>query len=312
MIRDIRRGDAARYFELLKGQFPEESALLGGRPESFEKVVRRAFRWDSRLILGLLRLVGRRIFRGLIIEVDGRMVASALVTFPPVSAYVSNVVVDPAYRRRGYAKRLMEEARRTAGHEGREFVALDVLENNTGARALYESIGYQPLRSRTEVVHEAVAQFGTAPPAPPAIRPFRKADARVLAEIVRHQTPPAIEEVTPISERAFIGSAFTNRLLSSEEAAWVIDRGRGAEAHVAATASDIFDAAHMTAPVLGESVDPELAAVLVRTGLAWCAARKAPRILSLVADDNVRGRAALDAAGFRHALSLWTLYRSVD
>jgi hypothetical protein len=129
---------------------------------------------------------------------------------------------------------------------------------------------------------------------------------------VRGQTPQAVEEVLPTTKRDFIGFGLANRLMASEEAAWVVDRGHGPEAHVAASVSRAFEAAHMSAPVVSDSVDADLAGALVRTASAWCAARQAPRILSIVADDSPRGRAALEAAGFRHAFALWTLYRNVD
>ena len=312
MIRDIRRADTARLFALMEREFPEESALLGNRPEGFEKVVRRIFRWDTRFIVGLFQLFGRPLFRALAVEADGHLVATTMVSFPPVSSYVSNVVVDPAYRRRGYAKLLLEEARRTARRARRKYLALDVLETNTGARALYDSIGYRPLRARTQFVHDAGAQFGPSPPTNGAIRSFRRTDAAALVGIVRRQTPPAVEEVLPTGERALVGSRIATRMMASEEAAWVVDRGRGPEGHLAATVSQVFDAAHFSAPILSESVDPDLADALVRTAGAWCAERKAPRILSMVADDNARGRAALERAGFRHAFALWTLYRPVD
>jgi len=312
MIRDIRRADATRLFDLMDREFPEESALLGNRPEGLEKVLRRVFRWDTLFIIGLLRLFGRPIFRALIVEADGVVVATTMVTFPPVSSFVSNVVVDPAYRRRGYARRMLEEARRTAQQAHRKYIALDVLETNTRARALYDSIGYRPLRARTQFVHDTAGQFGPTPPSNAAIRSFRTTDARALAEIVRRQTPPAVEEVLPVSERAFAVSRMESRMLASEQASWVIDRGRGPEGHVGATVSEVFTAGHITAPVLSESVEADLADSLVRTAGAWCAAHHTPRILSMVADDNVRGREALERAGFRHAFALWTLYRPVD
>ncbi|MGA8603526.1 MAG: GNAT family N-acetyltransferase [Thermoplasmata archaeon] len=312
MIRDVRRADAPRLFELMERNFPEESALLGNRPEGFEEVVRRVFRWDRRLILGLLRLLGRPIFRFLVVEVDGQLVATTLLTFPRVSAYVSNVVVDPAHRRRGYAKSLLEEARQAAKRAGRQYLALDVLDTNTGARALYESIGYRALRAKSHMVLDPTGPLGPSRRANPAIRPFRRTDARALAALVREQTPEAVEAVLPTGESAFATSGFTNRILASEEAAWVIDRGAGAEGHVAATVSAATTAAHMTAPVLSSSLDVALGETLVRTATAWCAARQAPRILSLVAEHNMGGRTALEAVGFRHALSTHTLYRPVD
>jgi len=312
MIRDVRRSDGPTLFHLMQREFPEESALLGGRPEEFQRIVRRAFRWDTRLLLGLLRLFGRRIFRFLVIETDQRMVAMTMVTFPSVAAYVSNVVVDPAYRRRGYAKQMLEEARRTAKAAGRTYIALDVLETNTPARRLYDSLGYRPLRTRTHYVHESSGPAGSPPAPDPAVRPFRPDDAAALVAIVRRQTAPEVERVLPTRESHFRGSRFENRLLESEAASWVVDRGNGAEAYVGTTVSAAFEAANLTAPVVSESVDPELAVSLVRTAGAWVAARKAPRVLCQVDDVNVRGRAALEAGGFRRVLASSTLYRPVD
>lgn len=312
MIRELRRTDTARMFSLMDREFPEESVLLGGRLEGFEKIVRRVFRWDSRFLLGLFRLFGRPLFRYFVIEADGKLVGTTMVTFPSVSAYVSNVVVDPAYRRRGFAKRMLEEAHRSAKTTRRKFVVLDVLETNTGARTLYESMGYRALRARGQYVCDRLDGFATGPTSDPPIRPFARRDAAALVAIVRRQTPPTVEAVLPTSEREFVSYGFVTRLLASQEAAWVIDRGRGAEGHVSASVSEAFEAAHMSGPVVAESVDPELASSLVRTAGAWCAAHQAPRILSMVPDDNTRGRAALEAAGFRHAFALWTLSRPVD
>lgn len=311
MIRDVRKVDSPYFVDLMDRGFPEESALLGNRPEDIRRIVRSVFRWDRRLVLGLLRAFGRPVFRLRVVEADHHLVAMTMVTFPRTSAYVSNVVVDPAYRRRGYAKQLLEEARRIAKGAGRRYVVLDVLENNHPARTLYESLGYRPLRTKTHYVLAPTGSFGAVPPSTPAIRPFRPPDATALVEIVRRQTSRAIEAVTPTSESRFLVSRFLNRILESEEAAWVVDRGSGAEAHVAATVSAGFDAANMSTPVVAESVETELAGALVRTAGAWVAERKAPRILSIVADDNARGRAALEAVGFNRVLASSTLYRPV-
>lgn len=312
MIRDIRRSDAEVLFRLMDREFPEESALLGGRPEAFQRVVRRAFRWDTRFVVGLLRLFGRPIFRYLAVEADRRLVATTMVTFPRRSAYVSNVVVDPAYRRRGFAKMLLEEARRTARGAARRYLVLDVLDTNTGARTLYESLGYRPLRSTTHLVHEDVARFAPPRPRNPAIRPFRNPDAAALLDIAGRETPAPVLEVLPPQESRFIPSPFENRLLETVQGSWVVDRGHGPEAHVSASCSAVFAAANMSAPVVAESVEPGLAVELVRTAGAWCAERAARRILSPVTDDNGRGHAALAGAGFQNALTSTTLYRTVD
>jgi len=311
MIRTLKRVDGPKLFQLMDREFPEESALLGGRPEEFQKVVRRYFRWDSQFVLGLLRLVGRPIIRILAVEADGELAGITMVTFPRGSGYISDVVVDPKFRRRGFARQLLEEGRRVARRAKRRFVVLDVLEQNTGARALYDSLGYRPLRARSQFILEPVPTT-PAPAATSGIRPFAKTDAASLVAIVTRQTPSLVNDVAPTTEQMFIGSALANRMMNLEEAAWVIDRGHGAEAYVSANCSPVFEAGHLSAPVVGESVDPSLADTLVRTAIAWCAARKVPRVLTVVAEENPRGAAALEAAGFHHAFKLWTLYRTVD
>ncbi|HYB63435.1 MAG TPA: GNAT family N-acetyltransferase [Thermoplasmata archaeon] len=312
MLRDLRRADGPAYLEMLERGFPEESVLLGNRREEFEKIFRRVFRWDTRILLFILGAFGRPMVRALVVEADGRAVATTLVTFPTGAAYVSNVVVDPAYRRRGYARQMLAEALTTARRAKRKYVVLDVLESNTGARALYDSLGYLPLQSRAHLLHNATGRFAQATEPNPSIRPMRRSDASALVEISRRQTPPEVEKVIPTRKHHFVMSGIISHMLGSEDAAWVLDRGHGPEAHVAAAVSRASEAGHLTAPTLSESVDDRLAVDLVATAVAWCAARGVPRILTMVSDHNPRGRAALEAVGFHDARPLWTLYRNVD
>jgi ribosomal protein S18 acetylase RimI-like enzyme len=309
MLRDLKPTDSAQLFAFLKEGFPEEEALQGTRPEGVEKVVRRVFRWDTRILLGLLRLFGRPFFRFYVIEVDRRLAATTLLSFSPRAGYVSMVMVDAAHRRQGLARRLLEEARRTTARRGLRYIALDVLEGNAPARTLYASIGYRPLRSRGWFALDAPGSLAAPPPGTTGVRPFRPSDARPLVEIARRQTPREVDEVIPMRAGDLTSSNWTNQILLSESAAWVVDRGHGPEAYIGATSSPVTEAAHLTSPIVGDSVDADTARTLVLTACAWLAPRRPPRILAIVPDDNERGRAALGAVGFRRALPLLTLYR---
>ena len=58
-------------------------------------------------------------------------------------AYLYEIVIDPPFQRRGHASRAfraLEDKIRDMGLSG---IALHVFGHNTGARALYESLGYQ-------------------------------------------------------------------------------------------------------------------------------------------------------------------------
>jgi ribosomal protein S18 acetylase RimI-like enzyme len=309
VIRDLKRADADRVFEFLSKYFPEEEAILGTRPDGFEKVVRRIFRLDTRFVLGLLRLFGRPVFRFFVVEEGGQVVATTLLSFPPQTGYLSMVVVDPQHRRRGYAQALLEKCRVTSQAVGKKYVALDVLSNNTPARALYERVGYRPLQENGFLVREADAPLTGAPS--PAIRAYQPKDAAALVEIARRTQTEESQKVVPYRASLFKPGGFVNSLMQTESAAWVIDRGHGAEGYLQASAGRITEAGHFSTPFVAEGVEAPEAAALVRIAIEWCVARGAPRIVSMVPGGNLRGRAALLGGGFHEALSTFTLYRTV-
>lgn len=311
-VRDLRAHDAPDLLRFLQNYFPEEEALLGTRPEGFQKVVQRIFRWDSRLILGVLRLFGRPLFRFFVVEDGGRVVATTLLTFPKEAGYLSMVVVDANYRRRGIARELLERARKAARKRGKRFLALDVLAANAPARTLYEREGYRPLRTTGYFVHDHPDTLRPAPALVPGLRPFERRDARALAAIARRERPAALNEVLPMTERELTGSSWAGQLLASSMAAWVLDDGSGAVAWISATVSSATAAGHIASPIIGPSVAPASAEGLVRTAGAWCAERGVARLLTMTPEENARGRAALEATGFRHAIPVLTLSRPVD
>jgi len=307
-VRELQRGDAPQVLRFLKTEFPAEEAILGTRPEGLEAIFRRVFRWDARLLIGSLRLFGRSPFHFFVVEEDGRIVATTILSFSGPTGYLSMVVVDPAYRRRGYAQTLLERARTTALRARRRYMALDVLVHNTPARTLYERVGYRPLRKTGFFAHDDASAFaGADPPVP--IRPFRPSDAAAIVAVARAANPPEIEEVLPTEAATIRGSRLANRVLISETAAWVIDRGRGPEGWIRGVVSEATEAGHLASPVIGPSVEPELALALVRTAGAWCAGKGIRRLATEVPEANARGRAALEEGGFHEAFQTATLYR---
>jgi ribosomal protein S18 acetylase RimI-like enzyme len=59
------------------------------------------------------------------------------------TAHVAQIAIDPAYRRRGYARALMQGAIERATAAGYWRLTLLVAEENDSARALYESLGFE-------------------------------------------------------------------------------------------------------------------------------------------------------------------------
>ncbi len=308
-LRPFRRSDAPRFFELLTTQFPEEEAILGMRPEGFEAVIRRLYRPDTRLVLGLLRAFHRSPFHLYVIEDDGAIVGSTLLSFAARAGFVSTVMVAPEYRRRGYARRLIEAAREETARRRRPYVVLQVLAENAPARSLYASAGYAELDRRQFVVHDAPATLAAGGGAP-GIRRFEKGDAPALATIADQGHPSLVRDVLPVGPRELLGGRIADRLFRSETAAWVVDRGRGPEAHVAATSTPTTEAAHLSTPIIAETVEPELAQQLLRVAGAWLSTRRPTRLVTSVPVNELRARAALEGTGFHDAIAEYTLYRS--
>jgi ribosomal protein S18 acetylase RimI-like enzyme len=77
---------------------------------------------------------------------DGTVVGHLWIgPFTPGSSdwWVFDVEVDPAHRRRGHARQALDLAHAVARSEGATSIGLNVFGYNTGARDLYEQLGYQ-------------------------------------------------------------------------------------------------------------------------------------------------------------------------
>jgi ribosomal protein S18 acetylase RimI-like enzyme len=67
---------------------------------------------------------------------------------PRASFYIDALATDPAHRRRGLARALLDEAERQARTRGLPAVALDTTLDNRAARALYRSAGFDEVAYR--------------------------------------------------------------------------------------------------------------------------------------------------------------------
>ncbi|HYL70597.1 MAG TPA: GNAT family N-acetyltransferase [Candidatus Dormibacteraeota bacterium] len=69
----------------------------------------------------------------------------AIMRYADDSAHLNLLAVDPAHRRRGVARRLVEWLEETALTAGTFRIALELRASNEGARAFYGTLGYREL-----------------------------------------------------------------------------------------------------------------------------------------------------------------------
>lgn len=307
MLRTFRRADIPAYLALLLGNFPVEGRLIGFRPEPLVQIVRKLFRPDIRLLLGLMRLAGQPVFRVFVVEAEGHLASAAILTFGEKAGYVSSVVTDPAFRRRGFARQIMHACRDATRRAHRPFVVLDVLSDNVPARTLYEQEGYTMLR---HVSLYSAPVPATPPPSGPHVRPISKKDLAPLAELANSLLSPKVREVLPVRPRDLGVSPMVTYGLASQSEAWVIDDGAGPVGFLRATVGAAMESAHLTQPILGPTATADAAQALVAASLAWVRGQGAERVVAEVPQENVAGVRALVAAGFQEAHGLDTLVQS--
>ena len=70
----------------------------------------------------------------------------------PLMAWVNNVELDPEFRGRGYGRQAMALAEREARERGMTSLGLNVHGQNTVARSLYDSLGYEVMSQQMRKV----------------------------------------------------------------------------------------------------------------------------------------------------------------
>jgi ribosomal-protein-alanine N-acetyltransferase len=79
---------------------------------------------------------------------DGRVVGYLCRMLGPEELHITNLAVDPAYRRRGISRALLADTIEFAAAKACAWIYLDVRPSNTAARALYEGFGFVEIYRR--------------------------------------------------------------------------------------------------------------------------------------------------------------------
>jgi ribosomal protein S18 acetylase RimI-like enzyme len=108
---------------------------------------RRSFESDRLSRRSYFRLLERASARVTVAEVHCRAAGGSVLLFNDATsvARLYSLSVDPRYRGRGIARSLLAAALQTAAARKRALLRLEVRVDNTPARRLYESAGFEPI-----------------------------------------------------------------------------------------------------------------------------------------------------------------------
>jgi ribosomal protein S18 acetylase RimI-like enzyme len=307
MLRDLRKAEVGQFNTLITREFPQEGALLGIDVDAQRRILARAFQPLFRFLLGFARLVRHPIVRFFVVESEGRVAATAVLSYGRRAGYIGAVSVDPAFRRRGLGRQVIGGCAADAKATGREFVVLDVIHDNAPAQALYRSVGYRPLRTGAFLRKDLAAR--PAPlPRPPGVRPLRRSDRKPLAAIAAAALPPEVARILPVEPGSFTLAPVIVRFLESETEAWVIDDGRGPVAFLRGTVGRAMQSGNLTSPILAPDLSTERSLEFLRYAESWLASKGVPRAVVEQWSDPPRVIDLLRSGGWVEAIPIDTLY----
>jgi len=147
-------------------QYPEnpEWSVQTDEKEQIANAI-RSFRriWPLAFVMGVLSPPLRDMFRGYVAIEDGKVVGVTLIQrHGTTKAWVVGTVgVLPEYRRRGLARATLERALEMMKKRGAEKTWLGVINGNTPAQRLYESLGFE--------VYDATVDYTLTDPSLPSV-----------------------------------------------------------------------------------------------------------------------------------------------
>lgn len=151
----------------------------------------------------------------IVTEAAGRIVAMAGVTECADRAlWIGQMRTHPAFRRRGFARAILEDVVERARRERRPALRLWAAERNVASRALFERTGFREMGRYTRVQAPAMR-----PPSGPQRRDFGGGNEELGVD--------ALDELRREGRRIFVGQQYANRAYTRWLHSVVHRSGRG-------------------------------------------------------------------------------------
>jgi len=190
LIRDFRKSDMDDLLDLLPKSFAEEFEVTGFDPDHVRQMVNQLFGIFGRIFLGLTTLFGRESVKFLVAEVDNRVVGTTIVNNDRRVGYISTVMVNPDYRRKGIATMLMGSAVDYIGKRKMNKAVLHVVSTNIPAKNVYSKLGFIEFENITHLVGEIDSLSRPENTGKVLVRPFQNSDINQVCSLIRVSEDP--------------------------------------------------------------------------------------------------------------------------
>lgn len=131
-IRKFTHQDTESFIRLATSAFAEEWIADGMTPDSFARQTRQIFRWRMIPYKLVTMLMGIQ-WEAFVAEVNGHAVGGAMYVGRKNRFVITNLMVDPAYRRQGIGQALLVKRLERLSQRNVPFVIVKVLETNAAS-----------------------------------------------------------------------------------------------------------------------------------------------------------------------------------
>lgn len=207
-IRNFKYTDVNDFIRISKLSFAEESLADGITPEDFEQETRRIFRWKMLPYRLLTALIGIK-WEGFVAEKNGKVVGGGMYVGRNNRMSITNLMVDPEYRRQGIGQALLIRRLERMTERGFPFAMAQVLETNTAS--------LQNLRKQNFEVFNQYSVYEHNLPLPEShdssmpsisVREISRSDRGLLKEIEAKTTPRTVLSVKGSAETQYFLSGW--------------------------------------------------------------------------------------------------------
>jgi ribosomal protein S18 acetylase RimI-like enzyme len=208
IIRKFKPTDVDDFIRLSKVSFAEESIAAGLTPEDFEQETRRIFRWRMIPYKILTVLMGVK-WEGFVAEKEGRVVGGGMYMGRDKRMVISNLMVDPAFRRQGIGQALLIKRLERLSELGFPFATTEVLETNAASLANIKKQGFE-LFNRYSVYERELPLTENQQISISSLifRDITGSDRAIFKEIEKKTTPPFILHINGSVEARYFLSAW--------------------------------------------------------------------------------------------------------
>ncbi len=209
-IRKFEYKDVDDFIRLSKKSFAEESLAEGITPEDFEQETRRIFRWKMLPYKFLTALMGVK-WEGFVAEKDGKAVGGGMYIGRDNRMTLTNLMVDPEYRRQGIGQALLIRRLERLSERGFPFAMAQVLETNIAS--------LQNLRKQNFEVFNQFTVYERNLPIPKSndssitsitVREIDHSDRSLFREIENKSTPHSVLRIKGSTVTQYFLSGWQN------------------------------------------------------------------------------------------------------